>query len=161
MNAISKPTYATAAVTALRESIGATHGAVRDAVSAYRDACRGLAPDADLLDALKAAGELALAAEALTAASKQTEAAARTALAQTMSEVGCPSVALPSHTVHLGTKPARVDIEDERAIPPELLRKPTPDRRAIMAAIKAGRDVPGCSLVKSNEPLCVFRSRTS
>jgi hypothetical protein len=55
----------------------------------YRTATAGLTPDADLLDVLRAAGNIVLAAEAVVAASKQAEAAARTAVATAMSATGC------------------------------------------------------------------------
>ena len=77
-----------------------------------------------------------------------------------MAETGCPAVALASHVVHLGTKPARVDIENESAIPAELMRTPppAPDKVAIAKLLRAGAEVPGARLLGNHEPLCVFRS---
>jgi hypothetical protein len=164
MNAITKPqSHADAAATALRQALAASHAQLRDAVASYRTACAALAPDTDLLDALPAAGNIVLAAEAITAASKQAEATARTALAQAMSETGCPAVALVNHVVHLGTKPARVDIEDESAIPAELMRTPppAPDKVAIGRLLRAGSEVPGARLLGNHEPMVVFKGRTS
>jgi hypothetical protein len=163
MNAISKPTYAIAAATALRETLAASHGPLRNAVAAYRTACASLTPDADLLDALRAAGNIALAAEAIAAASKEAETAARAALAQAMSEAGCPSVALESHTVHLSHKPAYVAIEDQSAIPADLMRTPppAPDKVAIGKLLRAGKEVPGARLAGNNQPLCVFKGKYS
>jgi hypothetical protein len=160
MNAIAKPqSHADAAATALRHAIAAAHAPLREAVARYRTAYAGLASDADLLDVLRAAGGLVLAAEAIVAASKQVEATARAALASCMAETGCPAVALDSHTVHLSTKPSHVDIEDERAIPPELMRTPppAPDKVAIGKLLRAGAVVPGARLVGNREPVCVFK----
>jgi hypothetical protein len=62
--------------------------------------------------------------------------------------------------VHPGTKPARVDIEDENAIPPELMRvpAPAPDKVAIGKQLRAGVAVPGARLIGNHEPICIFRS---
>jgi hypothetical protein len=163
MNAITPVagrSHADAAAATLRQALAAFHAQLRDAVAAYRAAAAALAPAADLLDVLRAAGSIVLAAEAITAASKNAEAAARTALASAMAETGCPAVALASHTVHLGTKAARVDIENESAIPAELMRTPAPDRVAIGRLLRAGADVPGAKLSGNNEPTLVFRSRS-
>jgi Siphovirus Gp157 len=163
VNAITRPqSHADAAATELRQALAASHAPLREAVASYRTAYAGLASDADLLDALRATGALVLAAEAIVAASKQVEATARAALASCMAETGCPSIALANHVVHLSTKPSRVDIEDERAIPPELLRQPPPqpDRVAIGKLLRAGAVVPGARLVGNQEPTLVFRSRS-
>jgi hypothetical protein len=155
-------THADAAATALRQALAASHAQLRDAVTTYRTAATALTPDADLLDVFRAAGNIVLAAEAITAASKQAEATARTALASAMVETGCPAVALASHTVHLGTKPARVDIEDESAIPAELMRTPppAPDKVAIAKLLRAGAKVPGARLLGNHEPICIFKERS-
>ena len=82
MNAGSKPeAHADVATTALRQALAESHAPLRAAVAAYRTACAGLTPDADLLAVLRAAGGIVLAAEAITAEGKQTEAAARAAMA--------------------------------------------------------------------------------
>jgi Siphovirus Gp157 len=160
MNAITRPTtHADAAATALRQALAASHAGLRDAVAAYRTATSGLAPDADLLDVLRAAGNIALAAEAIAAASKEAETAARSALAQAMTEVGCPAFRLASHTVHLSHKPAYVAIEDASVIPADLMRipPPQPDKVAIGKLLRAGKEVPGCRFAGNREPLCIFK----
>jgi hypothetical protein len=166
VNAIAPPvirTHGDAAATALRQALSVGHAALRDAVTTYRAASAGLATGGDLLDMLRAAGSVVLAAEAITAAAKQAEATARAALATCMAETGCPAVALASHVVHLGTKAARVDIEDESAIPAELMRTPAPapDKAAIAKMLRAGAEVPGARLVGNHEPICIFKGRTS
>ena len=50
--------------------------------TSYRTAAADLSPDADLLDVFRVTGNIVLAAEAITAASKSAEATARAALAQ-------------------------------------------------------------------------------
>jgi hypothetical protein len=153
-------THSDAAASALRHALSAAHGPLRAAVEAYRTARAALTPDADLLEILRAAGGIVLAAEAITTAAKQLEATARAALASCMSDTGCPSIGLASHVVHLSTKADHVDIEDARAIPPDLMRQPpaAPDKVAIGKLLRAGAVVPGARLVGNQEPICVFRS---
>lgn len=129
-------------------------------MAAYRAAHVRLTPEADLLDALRAAGGMVLAAEAIVAAAKQVETNARATLAHAMAETGCPAVALASHVVHLSTKPDRVEIENEQAIPAEFMRQPppAPDKVAIGKLLRAGAAVPGARLIGNKEPVCVFRS---
>jgi Siphovirus Gp157 len=80
-----------------------------------------------------------------------------------MAETGCPAVTLTTHTVHLSTKPARVDIEDEGVIPAELMRTPppAPDKVSIAKLLRAGAAVPGARLIGNHEPMVVFKGRTS
>ena len=161
MNAITPVagrTHADAAAAILRQALAASHAPLRDAVASYRSACAGLAAGADLLDVLRGAGDIVLAAEAIVAASRQAEAAARAALANAMAETGCPAVALASHTVHLSTKPTRVDIEDESAI---AHTASTPDKVAIAKLLRAGGEVPGARLLGNHESLVVLKERTS
>jgi hypothetical protein len=154
--------HADAAATVLRQALAAANAPLRDGVSAYRAAYADLGASSDLLEVMRAAGNLVLAAESIVAASKQAEATARAALASCMAETGCPAVALADHVVHLGTKPDRVDIEDEPAIPPELMRQPppAPDKVAIGKRLRAGAAVPGARLIGNHEPICIFRSRS-
>jgi hypothetical protein len=79
-----------------------------------------------------------------------------------MSETGCPAVALEHHTVHIGTKPSYVAIDDAQLLPPELMRAPppAPDKVAIGKLLRAGVDVPGARLIGNNAPLCIFRSHS-
>jgi hypothetical protein len=107
MNAITRPQpHAEAAANALRDALTAATPPLRDSTNAYRTARSGLNASTDLLDVLRAAGSIVLATEAITAAAKHAEATARAALANCMSETGCPAVALADHVVHLGAKPA-------------------------------------------------------
>ena len=133
---------------------------MRAAIDAVRAAHASLRTADDLIAVLQAVGESILASEALAAAGKSLEAAARAAMAQSMEATGCPAVALEHHVVHLGTKPARVDIENQEAIPAEFMRTPppAPDKVAIGKALRAGAAVPGARLIGNQEPICVFRS---
>jgi hypothetical protein len=163
VNAITKPqTHADAAAAVLRRALAAANAPLRDGVSAYRAAYAGLSASTDLLEVMRAAASLVLAAESIVAASKQAEATARSALASCMAETGCPSVALTDHVVHLSTKPDRVDIEDERAIPAELMRQPplVPDKVAIGKRLRAGAAVPGARLIGNREPICIFKGKS-
>jgi hypothetical protein len=163
MNAISKPqTHADAAGASLRDAITAANTPLRDGVAAYRAAWSELTTSTNLLDVLRAAGSIVLAAEAIHTAAKAAEATARTALAETMQETGCPAVTLDHHTVHIGTKPSYVAVDDQSAIPPELMRAPppAPDKVAISKLLRAGVDVPGARLIENHHPICIFRSHS-
>jgi hypothetical protein len=78
-----------------------------------------------------------------------------------MAETGCPAVTLPQHTIHLGTKPCAVAIDDASAIPAELMRQPAPapDKVAIGKLLRAGLQVTGARLIHTNEPTIIIRSR--
>jgi hypothetical protein len=160
MNAITKPQpHAQAATAALRQALAASHAPLRDGVTAFRAAWAALSVSTDLVDTMRAAGSIALAAEAIAAAAKHAESVARSALAACMADTGCPAVTLPHHTVHLGTRPASVEIEDAAAIPAHLMRAPAPDRTAIGRLLRANVEVPGARLIGNREPTVVFRSR--
>ena len=64
---ITKPrtTHADIAADMLRQALTTAHVRLRDAVTTYRSAYAGLSESADLLDVLRAAGGLLLAAEAI------------------------------------------------------------------------------------------------
>jgi hypothetical protein len=117
-----------------------------------------LSVSTDLVDTMRAVGSIALAAEAITNAAKAAEAVARSALAQAMADTGCPTVTLPHHTVHLGSRPASVEIEDTAAIPAHLMRAPAPDRTAIGRLLRAGVSVQGARLIENHDPVAIFRS---
>jgi hypothetical protein len=96
MNAITKPqTHADAAAATLRQALAASHAPLRDAVATYRTAIAALTPDADLLDALRAAGNIALAAEAIATAGKDAEAGGADAGALLMHDLIPLGAALP------------------------------------------------------------------
>ena len=65
-----------------------------------------------------------------------------------VTKIECPDVAISRRK-----NPASVDIFEEGLIPPAYMRIPTPpppepDKKAILAALKAGKDVQGCRIVQ-------------
>jgi Siphovirus Gp157 len=161
MNAITRPqSHADAATATLRQALGASHGPLRDAVASYRTACAALAPDADLLDALRAAGNVVLAAEAIVAASKQAEAAARAALAQTLMDTGACSIRSSTHIFSASPGRQSVTVTSAADVPPHLLHQPppSPDKAKIMRLLKAGETVPGCELSNGNQPILTVKA---
>lgn len=75
----------------------------------------------------------------------------RAYLLSTMLHTGIRKISGPYLELAVRLKPASVEIEDAAQIPADLLRIPEPkpaepDKKAIAAAIKAGRDVPGARL---------------
>lgn len=60
----------------------------------------------------------------------------------------------PEFALSIQANPMSVDVFDESMIPIEFVRQPeppppAPDKRAILAALKAGQDVPGCRPVRT------------
>jgi hypothetical protein len=71
-----------------------------------------------------------------------------------MVRTGITRIESPRMVIALRDNPPSVDVFDERMIPREYMTQPkppepAPDKKAIAAAIKAGRNVPGCKLVKT------------
>jgi hypothetical protein len=158
MNAISKPpSHADAAATALRQALAASHAPLRDAVAAYRTATAALVPDADLL---RAAGNTVLAAEAIAAASKQAEAAARAALAQTLMDTGTCSIRSSTHIFSASPGRQSVTVTSAADVPEHLLHQPppSPDKAKIMRLLKAGETVPGCALSNGGQPILTVKA---
>lgn len=161
MNAISKPqTHADAAATALRLALAASHAPLRDAVASYRTACAGLIAGADLLDVLRGAGDIVLAAEAITTASKQAEAAARAALAQTLMDTGACSIRSSTHIFSASPGRQSVTVTSAADVPPHLLHQPppSPDKAKIMRLLKTGQTVPGCELSNGAQPILTVKA---
>jgi hypothetical protein len=160
MNAITRPqSHADAAATTLRQALAASHGPLRDAVASYRTACAGLGPDADLL-VLRAAGSIVLAAEAIVAASKQAETAARAALAQTLMDTGACSIRSSTHTFSASPGRQSVTVTSAADVPPHLLHQPppSPDKAKIMRLLKVGETVPGCELSNGGRPILTVKA---
>ena len=161
MNAITAPpTFATAAATALRNALAASHAPLREADASYRTAYAGLAPDADLLDVLRATGGLVLAAEAIVAASKQVEATARSTLAQTLMDTGAYSIRSATHTFSASPGRQSVTITSAADVPAHLLHQPppSPDKTKILRLLKAGEEVPGCELSNGSQPILTVKA---
>ena len=161
MNAISKPqSHADAAATTLRQALAASHAPLRDAVASYRSACAGLAAGADLLDVLRGAGDIVLAAEAITAASKQAEVAARATLAQTLMDTGACSIRSATHIFSASPGRQSVTVTSAADVPAHLLHQPppSPDKPKIMRLLKAGASIPGCELSNGGGPILTVKA---
>jgi Siphovirus Gp157 len=161
VNVIAKPqSHADTAAAALRQALAAAHAPLREAVASYRTAYAGLAPNADLLDMLRAAGGLVLAAEAIVAASKQVEATARTTLAQTLMDTGACSIRSATHTFSASPGRQFVTITSAADVPAHLLHQPPPgpDKTKILRLLKAGEGVPGCELSNGSQPILTVKA---
>lgn len=81
-------------------------------------------------------------------------AALRQRVLKTFLESGIQKVQTPRFTVSVRDNPESVDVFDERMVPFEFRRPPPlsmpPDKTAIKAELKAGRDVPGAKLARSS-----------
>ncbi len=72
-----------------------------------------------------------------------------------MQACGITKIECPAFTIAVKTNPPKVVVDDEKAIPdlflvvPDL-PLPTPDKKAIAAAIKIGETVAGCHLEQSS-----------
>lgn len=71
-----------------------------------------------------------------------------------MQEIGIERVESPLMTVSIRKNPESVDVFDDRMVPVAFMRQPpppdaVPDKTAIKAALKAGKDVPGTKLKQS------------
>lgn len=76
-------------------------------------------------------------------------------LLENMERAGITKIECPHFALSVRKNPPSVAIVSEADIPPEFLRTPpppapTPDKKAIADAIKAGRDVPGATLQTTN-----------
>jgi hypothetical protein len=102
-----------------------------------------------------------LAAEHLEKIADEAAKAARASLAATMEAVGCFNIHSGTDvSAHLHRKPTVLSIDPKATIASEYLIQPAPvpDRKRIRAAIEAGQDVPGCSIIRPNELSLVLRS---
>lgn len=76
-------------------------------------------------------------------------------LLHNMQACGITKIECPVFSISVRTNPQKVIVDDETAIPDRFLvvpdlPPPSPDKKAIAAAIKSGEDVPGCHLEQSN-----------
>jgi hypothetical protein len=75
-------------------------------------------------------------------------------LLENMKHAGIERVECPEFVISVRSNPPAVEVFDERQLPAEFLRQPEPpppcaDKAAISAALKAGKDVPGALLTRS------------
>lgn len=74
-------------------------------------------------------------------------------LLHSMQHAGIQRIESPEFTLSIKANPAAVEVYEPGLIPAEFLRQPeppppTPDKAAIKAAIKAGKEVPGAKLTQ-------------
>jgi hypothetical protein len=140
---------------ALAEAFGPTVTAGADLFAAKKAV---MAAD-DIEPAMQGALTMLLAMERLKDAATEAEKSIRTALSAAIQDTGAPEVITLHHKAYLSRKAAWVSVDQQDMVPPEFFNPPTPDKKAIKAAIEAGQDVPGCSIVRPNDTSLVVRSR--
>jgi hypothetical protein len=163
MNAITRPQpHAEAAGRALRDTLVAANTPLRDGVTSYRSAWAALTTSTDLLDVLRAAGDIVLAAEAVVAASKHVEATARATLAQSLMDTGACSIRSDTHTFSASPGRQSVTVTCAADVPPHLLHQPPPipDKTKIGRLLKAGEHVAGCTLTNGTTPVLTVKAIT-
>lgn len=84
----------------------------------------------------------------------------RAALAVAMEQAGKKKIDHPAVTLSLRAVPASVTVLEEAAIPSKFFKKPEPpapklDKRAVLEALKAKHDVPGCVLSNGGQTLAM------
>jgi len=102
------------------------------------------------------AGAIKGAEEQMAARRKTLEARAdrlRSYMLAGMQAAGVQKIETPYFALSLKQNPASVLVEEPGLVPAEFMKTPepppaAPDKRAIGEALKAGKDVPGCKLVR-------------
>lgn len=132
---------------------------VHTAGVAYAKARQEIVAATDLVEVMGRAVDLIVAAEQLARIAAEAEKEMRAILAQTMNDTGCPQVASAGQLAYVSRKPVWVSVDQTDLVPSEYMHQPapSPDKKAIKAAIEAGEDVPGCSLVRPNEVTLAIR----
>lgn len=79
-------------------------------------------------------------------------------LRHNMQECGISKIECPAFTITLRKATAIAEIENEDALPDEYISVKTtfaPDKKAILAALKEGKDVPGARLTEAKQGLTI------
>lgn len=103
-------------------------------------------------EAIKAAeGEMAKRRKAL----ENRAASVREYLKANMLRTGITKIECPMFKISVRDNPVAVRVIDETAIPAKFMRQPeppppSPDKKSIGEALKAGEEVPGCALERGN-----------
>lgn len=137
------------------------YGSVHAAGSAYVKAHQATVTATDLVETMQHTVGLILAAEQLKERAEEAEKSARAALVEQMSETGATTIQTAGQTAYISRKAAWVSIDQEDMVPPDYMKQPPPtvDKKAIKAAIEAGGEVPGCTLIRPNDYSLVIRAR--
>ncbi len=78
-------------------------------------------------------------------------------LRDNMQASGISKIECPLFTISLRKPAQKVEIEDTGKLPPEyvVVQDPVPDKRKILADLKAGNDVPGAHIVEGKAALVI------
>ena len=129
----------------IRDTVEALEGAIEAKAVSVAAVVRNLETHAGLIrDAAKQLAERAARAE------KRAE-SLKAYMLFCLQASGISKVTAPEYTISVRNNPEAVRIADDAELPPEFLVQPPPppprpDKTAIKAALKSGRDVPGCWL---------------
>lgn len=158
---MSEPTGANAARDKLHAAVKAHYARTTAAGQALAKMVQRAAGQADVVQHYASTAHVILALEQISQVAEQAAKDLRAALSESMLDTGCPQVADDEFTVYMAREPAFLEIIDSARVPPDLWTKPKPepDRKAIRAAIDAGRDVPGASINVRNSQRLVIRGK--
>ena len=132
---------------------------MRAAATAYGAAHTALTDAIDVVDTMKAAVTLIVAAEALKDQSDAAARAMRATLSEVIEATGIPAVQTEDHRAITADPPRYATISDEVLIPAEYWSRPHPDRTAIAKALREGIEVPGATLSNGGAPVLRITAR--
>lgn len=114
----------------------------------------------DIAQALAGLVPVVLDAEASAAALTEHAKRLRATLAEVMDSAGATTIRSGQHVASVSAGRPGVVVTDPAAIPATLMRTPAPvpDKAAILAALKAGGEVPGAAL-SNGGPVLSIRSK--
>lgn len=152
---------ATEARDKLRKVIDAVYAPIHSAGRAYVKVYQAAALADDLVETMQQSVLLVIASEHLKEMASEAEKSLRSILSETMGDTGATTIETSGVKAYLSRKPAWVSIDQTDLVPQSFYTQPPPtiDRKAIKAAIEAGDDVPGCSLIKPNDTQLNLRSK--
>jgi hypothetical protein len=152
------PSHANDIATALRERVAGIATSVGTAGRSFTRAAQAASQALDVEDAMRAAIDAVVAAEALHKAADAAVKDLRAALQEAIDASGCAAVQTEHHTASLRRQSPFVSIADETLIPREFYVE-TLDKRALKSALADGIEVPGASLAQPNAMALAIRSR--
>lgn len=157
----SRTPGAAAITAALQKTARDAYRPVWDAGAAYAEAHARTVKATDIVETMQHMVGLILAAERLNEMALEAAKVMRAALAEQMDATGATTIQTEGQTAYVSRKAAWVSIDQPILVPAEYMHEPppAPDKRAIKAAIEAGDDVPGCSIIRPNDVQLVIRRR--